>query len=812
MNTRRVISSALAAMLCLVMCFSVITLPAGKAEAATGTTRALLVACTDSSLGQGPFNDVMIMREALTNMGVAPENIKVVSNKYGNTSQHKPDEDNAQLTRQQITKWMDTLFENSQPEDTVLFFFSGHGSKYGQQGTFGTTNLVLSEYYPTEQLAQDLAKYNGRKVIFLDACNSGGIVNKSLPVPANVTDSQLQSDMAEELEDSMEVSTRSSATNSSYFVITAASARENSLGGTFGMLTRSLASGMGVTYPRKEQNTVSTVYYASDLDKMSSAVADQNKDKKITLSELYDHVYREAVGSVPVAYPERSNEVLFEYVAPAPSYVTSMQVKTPTENGRIEGSFEYTGPGIPVVRISGYGTTYTSRGLVAFERYLEPSVSKANDNTYLFSASGLDVLKSRVLSSEGTLVTYGFSVDVRRSNDFYALYRHPISITNSSTGRPNISFNNVSDSQPGRLLPGQQEYRLQLAFDRDCIVDVDIYDVHGQKVRTLASGLPSKMRFTDEDQRDFTMDFYWDGRDDYGRFVPGDYFQARATAHNNAGSSSTVVESRLESLRVGTTPDGISILESEATVGQSKTLALRTTATPEGAYSGADWISSDPAIATVSSKGVVKGLREGEVTIIARSKDNAELTASTKVTVTRYGWQQEANGDYFYLGEGNQRLDGWQKIDGSWYFFKNTIMQRGWVKVGNSWYYLKGSGVMATGWVKDGNWYYMKNDGTMAIGWVRAGNEWYYMQPGGSMATGWVKDEGNWYYMKSSGTMAAGWLSSGGQWYYMQSSGRMATGWQQAGGKWYYLQPDGTMAVNTTIEGRYRVGTDGALL
>lgn len=61
------------------------------------------------------------------------------------------------------------------------------------------------------------------------------------------------------------------------------------------------------------------------------------------------------------------------------------------------------------------------------------------------------------------------------------------------------------------------------------------------------------------------------------------------------------------------------------------------------------------------------------------------------------------------------KLNGWQEKDGSWYFYKNDEKQAGWIQDKNSWYYLGPDGKMRTGWIKDnGKWYYLNTDGTMA--------------------------------------------------------------------------------------------------
>lgn len=52
---------------------------------------------------------------------------------------------------------------------------------------------------------------------------------------------------------------------------------------------------------------------------------------------------------------------------------------------------------------------------------------------------------------------------------------------------------------------------------------------------------------------------------------------------------------------------------------------------PSGVTTTYTWKSSDPSIATVSSKGVVKGARKGTVTITVRTANGKK--AKTKVTV-----------------------------------------------------------------------------------------------------------------------------------------------------------------------------------
>lgn len=810
---RKAVKSTVIFTMCLMMCIGIIFAPGAPAKAAGGTYRALLVACTDSKLAQGPYNDVMMMRLALINMGVPESNIKVISNDVNNNyDQHDADHTYNEMKKADVQGWIQSAFSGATANDTNIFFFSGHGNRpSGSGSTYGSTNVVLDrDYYPTEELATNLASVPGRHLVLLDCCNSGGITAKTA-----VYDEELQGAMSEEFELAVEEEQeqRGAAHRSNFFVITAASAREESLGSTLGMLTQSMAKGLGVTYQRSGNDSTHTPYYANSAKTDNSAMADQNRDRQITLSELYDHVYREATGSVPTAFPQKSNEVLFTYNRVEPAHVSNMVINSVSGDNRIDGTFEYHGPGTPSVYLSGNHILNRSGALYTNEYNGKAGLSSLGGNKYRFTAGGLDNLYNTILyPSNGTVVKYSFNVDVYNSSGSSYIYRTPFNITNSeNAGVPTIIFRDT-EPQPERILSGGQEYRLQVAFNYEAYLDVHIMDKHGNKVRTLANNAPTKLKFPNSSNPVNEMEFYWDGRDDNGNFVGGDGFTGRAVARNNVGTSSTIVYSKLASVKVGGTPQAIRINESNASVGTGGTTILTTSATPGDAYSGATWSSSNTNIAKVDSSGVVTGVAEGSVIITATSKENANLTAQTQVAVFKTGWQQDGSGNYFYINPNGQKAEGWTRINSNWYFFKNTIMQRGWLSDANKWYYLKSDGIMAQGWQKIGNkWYYMKGGGAMATGWQKVGSKWYYMKGSGAMTTGWQNVGGKWYYMSGGGAMVTSWQRLGGSWYYFKSSGAMATNWQSINGKWYYFQSSGKMAANTTVGG-YKLGPSGAMI
>ncbi len=167
--------------------------------------------------------------------------------------------------------------------------------------------------------------------------------------------------------------------------------------------------------------------------------------------------------------------------------------------------------------------------------------------------------------------------------------------------------------------------------------------------------------------------------------------------------------------------------------------------------------------------------------------------------------------------------NGWEKVDGKWYFYVEDVAQTGWVKDAGKWYFMDESGVMQTGWVKDNNkWYYLNTH--MMTGWQQIDGKWYYLNS--HMITGWVQDAGKWYYLNSSmqtgwqkidgkwyfldSEMKTGWILDGGKWYYMNS--HMMSGWQQVNGTWYYLNNamvTGWLKINNTW---YYFNSKGAMV
>ena len=171
----------------------------------------------------------------------------------------------------------------------------------------------------------------------------------------------------------------------------------------------------------------------------------------------------------------------------------------------------------------------------------------------------------------------------------------------------------------------------------------------------------------------------------------------------------------------------------------------------------------------------------------------------------------------FDAGKGTATLkisDGWNEIDGKWYWYQNGKPYKGWLQRFSGWYYLKEDGTMTTGWYEvKGVRYYFDENGTMVTGWVQDGENWYYMSASGAMQTGWVQNHTGWYYLGNSGVMQTGWYVVKGKWYYSNAAGTMQTGWVNDGKHWYYMNADGVMQTDwvQTHTGWYYLGNSGVM-
>ena len=251
--------------------------------------------------------------------------------------------------------------------------------------------------------------------------------------------------------------------------------------------------------------------------------------------------------------------------------------------------------------------------------------------------------------------------------------------------------------------------------------------------------------------------------------------------------------------------DGIVMETTSLNLKEGETATLEAKVTPNNATNQkVIWNSDNENIVSVDEKGKISAKKAGMAKITARSEDG-EFEVYCTVTVYTAGNDKPSEPD---------KLNGWVKKDGKWYYYINNAKQTGWQKVSSKWYYLNSNGQMQLGWCKaSGKWYYLDGSGAMTIGWQKISGKWYYLDGSGAMVIGWQKISGKWYYLDESGVMQKGWQKIGGKWYYLDGSGVMQKGWQKISGKWYYLDGSGVMRIGwQKISGKwYYMNSNGEM-
>ena len=215
-------------------------------------------------------------------------------------------------------------------------------------------------------------------------------------------------------------------------------------------------------------------------------------------------------------------------------------------------------------------------------------------------------------------------------------------------------------------------------------------------------------------------------------------------------------------------------------------------------------------------------------------------------TANKNGWAYENGHTYYYVN--NQKVTGWRKIDGKYYFFHRTTgslyRDRLFVSSDKTIRYVDETGAkVCRQWVDyNGKRYYIGANGCGVKGLYKISGKTYYFHPtSGYMLTGWQKIDGKYYFFnKTTGAMYTSKMfrsSSGkmcyvdetgakvyGRWvewskkrYYITAKGYAAKGFYTIDGKCYYFHPDlGYLCTNQRVVSSagsiFYVGEDGARL
>lgn len=227
------------------------------------TYRALLIGqCAyDSPLTSlnGPANDIVAMEKALS---LHPDTPYICDVRQD-------------LKRDEIISAISEAFAGAKAQDVSLFYYSGHGASQGR--------LVGIDRYPMTpaSLRTYLDKIPGRKIVIVDACNSGAIIGKS----ADTAESFVESFVA-----AFSAKTRSNLATDGYYVITASHSTQDSVeiqtssGLYYGLFTYHLVNGLGWNYLSKVEQ---------------SLLADADANGVVSIEEAYQYAKNKAQAKWP---------------------------------------------------------------------------------------------------------------------------------------------------------------------------------------------------------------------------------------------------------------------------------------------------------------------------------------------------------------------------------------------------------------------------------------------------------------------------------------------------------------------------------
>lgn len=164
------------------------------------------------------------------------------------------------------------------------------------------------------------------------------------------------------------------------------------------------------------------------------------------------------------------------------------------------------------------------------------------------------------------------------------------------------------------------------------------------------------------------------------------------------------------------------------------------------------------------------------------------------------------NGDTYFKNTAGQKVSGWVKSDGVWYYFDEMTgkMQKGMLTQGDNTFYLSPStGEMVVGeFTLDGYQYMARGNGTLvkACMYTDGVGTYLYDAAGRKLKNGFYTIENNTYYVVSAKKVARGLTKIGSSYYGFDSkTGVMLYGPQTIGSKNYYFDPETGVAARNKM-------------
>ena len=380
-----------------------------------------------------------------------------------------------------------SAFQSSAANDTSLLYISTHGV-FEEGVSSAEAGLLLSDGLTESlldgaELQRILDQVPGKKVVILDACNSGAIIGKGLSGGAD----------------------RRYLTGPNYKVLCSAGGSEAS----WYYQSPDIAA-EGASY------FAATLAFGLDAD--GGHAADRNDDGLITLAETYAYLMDQYAASTPQVYPEAdSDEVLFAYDPAAPFRIRKAVTDITFDDtlltaGDTEVSFSFT-----VQRQTElyYQIVYHRDGAWQFSQAQLIPDNEQDDGSILPGR------KMRVLSLNTEDSDYGYAmVQLITLEDSTPVYQGARLLC----VRPAMGEVNLRAETGKAFVPELGEEMPILAqHDVPCGLAVNILDEENRLVRRLAYETPSRP----QQLSPAASSFYWDGKTTGGDFAPPGLYTAQ---------------------------------------------------------------------------------------------------------------------------------------------------------------------------------------------------------------------------------------------------------------------------------------------
>ena len=371
-------------------------------------------------------------------------------------------------------------FRNATKSDTSVLYLSTHGV-FEEGVSNASAGLLLSDGQ-TENLLDGAAlerilnQVPGKKVVILDACNSGAIIGKGLSGGAD----------------------RCYLSGTDYKVLCSAGGSEASW-----------------YYQSPDAAAEGASYFAAvlafGLGSSGGHAADQNDDGQITLSETYAYLLEQYAASTPQVYPQQDeDEVLFAYDPNAPvqirKAITDLTFEdTLIASGDTEISFSFT-----VQRQTElfYQIIYHRDGEWQFSQAQQFPDNEQDDGSILPGR------KIRVLSLNTGDDDYGYAmiqlITLEGGTPVFQGAR--LLCVQPATGKVNLQAVTGKSFVPAL----GQEMAILAQHDVPCGLTVNILNEENRLVRRLTFEAPSRP----QQLSPAASSFYWDGKTNGGEYAP----------------------------------------------------------------------------------------------------------------------------------------------------------------------------------------------------------------------------------------------------------------------------------------------------